>query len=130
MNELSMMPVKDTPSSASSSVFFTHLGRNRLMSVSDAWNVPSIVASLTLRNISFCVSSALMTTSVRLQNCPSLNSISLQGLQPKSWLVSRLPFLATCLVAASLLKIPRSPDLDSYNECHSFMKIPMSGFSV
>ena len=125
-----MMPVKDTPSNASSSVLCTHLGRNLLKLVSDAWNVPSIVASLTLTSISFCVSSALTTTSVKLQNCPSLNSISLQGLQPKSWLVSRLPFLPACLIAASLLKIPRSPDLDSYKEVHSFMKIPMSGFSV
>ena len=50
---LSIIPVRDTPSSASSSVLCTHLGRKRLKLVNDDWNVPSIVANLTFRIISF-----------------------------------------------------------------------------
>ena len=79
---LSIIPVKDTPSSASSSVFLTHFILSLLMFVSEAWKVPRIAASLTLFLISSCVSSFLMTHSVRLQNCPSRKIISEQGLHP------------------------------------------------
>src|SRR5210317_1787035 len=56
--------------------------------------------------------------------------ISLQGLQPNSWLISRLPFSDAFTLAALRLKIPRSPDLDSYNDVHSRMNVPISGLPL
>ena len=40
------------------------------------------------------------------------------------------PHLAACFCDATLLKIPRSPDLDLTNDNHSSMNVSMSGFSV
>ena len=45
---LSIMPVRDTPSSASSSVLFFQAFVKYLKLVSVAWNVPRIVANSTL----------------------------------------------------------------------------------
>ena len=94
------------------------------------WAVPRIVASLTLRLSVSRSSVSLTTTSVRLQNWLLLRMISLQGLHPQAYPVSRLPFLATWASAATRLKMPRSPDLDSTKASHSRKKVSLSGFSV
>ena len=65
---LSNMPVSETPRRLSSSVLFCQTFRRYLNSVSVDCIVPSIVASSTfLANLSIS-SSALTTTSVKLQN--------------------------------------------------------------
>ena len=124
---LSMIPVSDTPSKRSSSVFFFHTLRKYLKLVNVAWNVPRIVARRTFSLSVSTVSLSRTTTSDKLQNWYGRKIISLQGLHPKSWSVSRLPFLAACLIADCLLKIPRSPDLLSYRDNHSRMNVPISG---
>ena len=83
-NLLSMMPVSDTPSNASSSVLVFQAFVKYLKLVKVAWKVPKIVASSTLFESVDQLSLDLTTTSVRLQNCLLRNMISLQGLQPKS----------------------------------------------
>ena len=127
---LSMIPVKDTPSNLSSSVFCLHCLRKYLKSVKVDWNVPSIVAALTLANKSFSLSVARITTSVRLQNWYGRKIISEQGLVPKSHSTSLLPFSDALFLAACLLKMPRSPDLESYKLFHSFINTDMSGLEV
>ena len=129
-SSLSMMPVSDTPNSLSSSVFFFQMLRRYLKSVNVDWNVPKIVAKPTLVASVFSVSPARATTSDRLQNWYGRRIISLQGLQPKSWSASRLPFLAACTCADLRLKIPRSPDLLSYSDTHSRMNVPISGLPL
>ena len=110
---LSMIPVRDTPSKDSSSVFCFHLLVKYLKFVSVAWNVPRTVAASTLAIKVSSLSSGLTTTSVKLQNCLLRRIISLHGLHPKSLYSSLLPFLDACFSAACLLNIPRSPLLDS-----------------
>ena len=127
---LSMIPVSDTPSKRSSSVFFFHTLRRYLKSVSVDWNVPKIVARRTLSVSVCCVSDARTTTSDRLQNWYGRKIISLQGLHPKSCSTSRRPFLAACTCADLRLKIPRSPDLLSYRDTHSRMNVPISGLPL
>ncbi len=90
------MPVIDTPSNASSSVFCCHFFLRYLKSVKVACSVPNILARRTFRFSVATVSSDLTTTSERLQNWLGLNMISLHGLVPKSCSGSRLPFLAAC----------------------------------
>ena len=77
-----MIPVRLTPSSLSSSVFFFHSSERNLKSVSVDWYVPSIVASSIFFLRVETVSVDLTTTSVRLQNCLSLSIISEHGLHP------------------------------------------------
>ena len=110
---LSRIPVRETPSRASSSQFFFHSLERYGKFVRDAWNVPRIVAiRIFLIRVS-SVSVARTTTSERLQNSRSRNKISLQGLHPHSWSGSRRsPSFSTVFFAASRLKIPRSPLLD------------------
>ena len=84
VNSLSIIPVKLTPKSLSSSVLLVHTLLIFLMFVKVLCIVPSIVATFTLL-IKDCLSSSLRTTtSVRLQNCLLLRIISEQGLVPKS----------------------------------------------
>ncbi len=52
------------------------------------------------------------------------------GLHPKSMSDVRLPFFSACFCAATLLNIPRSPDLDSTSEVHSRKNVAPSGLSV
>ena len=128
--ELSIIPVRDTPSRASSTVLFCHAFVKYLKFVKVAWNVPRIVANSIFLDSEDQLSSARTTTSVKLQNCLLRNMISLHGLQPKSLYSSRLPFLNACFSAACLLNIPRSPFLLSYNDNHSRMNAPISAESV
>ena len=123
-----MIPVRDTPSKRSSLVFFSHILRRYLKLVNVLWNVPSVVARRTLCFRSSRVSVGRTTTSDKLQNWYGRKIISLHGLQPNSCSASRLPFSATFILAASRLKIPRSPLLLSYRDSHSFRNVPMSGF--
>jgi hypothetical protein len=62
------MPVKLTPSSLSSSVFYFHIERRYLKLVRQDWSVPSMVALRTFRNNVEVESVARTTTSERLQN--------------------------------------------------------------
>ena len=94
------------------------------------WIVPRTAASFTFSIKSFSVSSARAITSVRLQNWYGRRIISEHGLVPKSWSGSRLPFFLQTFLDASREKIPRSPDLDSYNDNHSCINWWTSGFSV
>ena len=89
-----------------------------------------MVASSTFLDRLLISSVARTTISVRLQNWYGRKIISEQGLQANSQSASRLPFLAACFCAACLLKIPRSPDLDSTSAVHSRKNVSMSGFSV
>ena len=90
-----------------------------------------MVASFTFSFKVSIVSSALTTTSDKLQNSLERKIISEQGLVPNSIpSVCLLPFSEATLTAASRLKIPLSPDLESYNDLHSFKNIPISGVSV
>ena len=127
---LSIIPVSDTPSRRSSSVFLCHILRKYGILVKVDCTVPRIVASLTLRLRLSRSSLSRTTTSVRLQNWYGRRIISEHGLVPHSCPVSRLPFFSTCLSAATRLKIPRSPDLLSTRANHSRMNVSMSGFSV
>ena len=79
-----MIPVSDTPSKASSSVFVFHILLKYLKSVRVACRVPRIAAMRTFRLRLESVSSGLTTTSDRLQNWLGLRMISLHGLVPKS----------------------------------------------
>ena len=79
---LSIIPVKDTPSSLSSSVLRVHCRLNPLMSVKQDCMVPKIVAISTFLCNILGVSSALTTTSDRLQNCLGRRIISQQGFVP------------------------------------------------
>src|SRR5271154_7389515 len=77
------------------------------------------------------VSCGRQTTSERLQNPLGRRLISPHGLQPNS-IPSHLlrPVFLALLIAATRLKMPRSPDLDSMSVRNSLMKISGSGFSV
>ena len=123
-----MMPVKETPSSLSSSVLSFHTFLRYLKSVRVDCRVPRMVASLTLSLRDSSVSFSRTTISDKLQNWYGRKTISLQGFVPHMCPVSRLPLRATCFSAASRLNIPRSPDLLSYRASHSRIKVPISGF--
>ena len=110
----SIMPVRETPSSLSSSQFFFHVLEIYRKFVSVDCSVPRIAASLTFFFRVSGVSSALTTTSDRLQNSRSLSIISEQGLVPNSSpSVCLRPLAAAIFTADSRLNIPRSPDLES-----------------
>ena len=110
---LSIIPVRETPSSRSSSVFLRQELVIYLKLMSVDWRVPRIAASLALVRRLSTVSVGLTTISDRLQNCLFLRIISEHGLVPKSHSGSLRPLRPACFVADSRLKIPRSPDFDS-----------------
>src|SRR5271170_6034701 len=77
------------------------------------------------------VSNGRTTTSDKLQKPFGRRLISPQGLVPKSMPSHlRRPVFFAELVAATRLKIPRSPDFDSMSVRNSLMNISGSGFSV
>ena len=85
-----------------------------------------IVAKRALRFNDSALSSARTTISERLQNSNGRKIISEQGFVPNSCFGSRRPFLAATACDAAREKIPRSPERDMYNACHSFMNVSMS----
>ena len=105
---LSIIPVRETPRSRSSSQFRFHSFVRYLKLVRVDWNVPRIVASLTFWRSDLAVSHLRITTSERLQNSLLLRMISEQGLVPKSSLgcllsCSSVFILSTCFMAETPL---------------------------
>ena len=95
-----MMPVRDTPRSLSLDVLVVHILRRYGNLTKVACIVPKIVAMRTLRSISFRLSVARITASVKLHTCPDNKIISEQGFVPNSSSDLRLPFLAAWFLAA------------------------------
>src|SRR5271167_2308045 len=90
-----------------------------------------MVAMRILRLMLALVSCGRMTTSDRLQKPFGRRLISPHGLVPNSMPSHlRRPVFFAELVAATRLKMPRSPDFDSMRVRNSLMKISGSGFSV
>ena len=90
-----------------------------------------MVATRILRLMVALVSCGRTTTSDRLQKPLGRRLISPHGLVPNSMPSHlRRPVFFAELVAATRLKMPRSPDFDSMSVRNSLMKISGSGFSV
>src|SRR5271165_5341006 len=73
-------------------------------------------------------SSALATTSDRLQNSSDLSWISPHGFVPEILRLSRL--LGAIVLADSKLKMPLSPEPDAIRALHSFIKVTISGLEL
>src|SRR5271155_4865875 len=90
-----------------------------------------MVAMRILRLMLALVSWGRTTTSDKLQKPFGRRLISPQGFVPNSMPSHlRRPVFFAELIAATRLKMPRSPDFDSMSVRNSLMKISGSGFSV